>query len=66
MKGAVTAYSFPSVQVQGETATVEVAFTASSAGGEGQFYKTQKFVQEAGNWRVIMRDDQVAAFLRTG
>jgi hypothetical protein len=62
----VSDYSFPSVQVQGETATVEVAFTASWAGGEGQFNKTQQLVQEDGGWRVVMRDDQVAAFLETG
>ncbi len=54
------------MQVQGETASVDIVFTASSAEGEQQFYRTQQLVREDGGWRVVMRDDQVAAFLGTG
>ncbi len=54
------------MQVQGEAASVDVVFTTSSAEGEQQFYRTQQLVREDGGWRVVMRDDQVAAFLGTG
>jgi hypothetical protein len=59
-------HSFPSMQVQGETATVDVVLTTSSAGGEDQYQITQQLVREDGRWRVVMRDAQVATFIGAG
>lgn len=56
-------YSFPSVQVQGDTATVNVVFTAfSMVSEEEQFQRTQQMVLEDEGWRIVMRDEQVSAF----
>lgn len=62
----VESYSFPSVQVQGETATVEVALTNSTSDGEEAYQATQELVREDGGWRVVMRDAQVATFAGSG
>lgn len=58
----VTDYSFPSVEVDGEVATVDVAFTSTSAGVTDRLYRTQELACELGSWRVVMRDEQVAIF----
>ena len=62
----ITSYSFPSVQVQGEAATVVVDIVVSSSNGVEGYTVTQQMVLEAGSWRVVMRDDQVAAFAAAG
>ncbi len=62
---SLTEYSFPSVDVQGNAATVEAAFTANSASGQEQLQRTQQLVREGGQWRVVMRDEQVTAFAET-
>lgn len=62
---SVTDYSFPSVQVQGNSATVDAAFTVNSAGGVEDLQRTQQLVREDGEWRVVMRPEQIAAFTAT-
>ncbi len=59
---SVTGYSFPSVEEQGDAATVEAAFTVNSASGQEQLQRTQQLVREGGEWRVVMRTEQVGAF----
>lgn len=59
---SVTGYSFPSVEEQGDTATVEAAFTVNSASGQEQLQRTQQLVSQGGEWRVVMRAEQVEAF----
>ncbi len=63
---SVTGYSFPSVDVAEEAATVDVAFTATSGGVAERLSRTQELVCEMGSWRVVMRDEQVAAFAEAG
>ena len=62
---SLTDYSFPSVEVEGETATVEAEFTVDSASGQESYERTQQLVREGGEWRVVMRADQAAAFAGT-
>jgi len=62
---SVTDYSFSVPQTQGDSATLEAEFTANSASGVEQLQRTQRFVRENGEWRVVMRPDQVAAFTAT-
>ncbi len=63
---SVTNYSFLSVQTQGDSATIEAAFTVTSASGVEQLQRTQQLVRESGDWRVVMRAEQLAAFTATG
>jgi hypothetical protein len=63
---SVTDYSFPSVDVAGETATVGIEFTATSGGVPERLSRTQELVCEMGSWRVVMREEQVAAFAGAG
>jgi hypothetical protein len=58
-------YSFPSVQVDGDTASIVADFTVSSGTGESQYQKTQQIVRKDGSWRVVMRDEQVETFTGT-
>jgi hypothetical protein len=62
---SVTDYSFSPAQVQGDSASVDVEFTATSASGEERLQRTQEFVRENGDWRVVMRPKQVAVFTAT-
>lgn len=62
---SVTDYSFSPAQVQGDSASVDVEFTATSASGVERLQRTQEFVREDGEWRVVMRPEQVAAFTAT-
>jgi len=59
---SVTNYSFSPAQVQGDSATVDGNFTVNSAGGTEQLQRTQQFVRENGEWRVLLRPEQIAAF----
>jgi hypothetical protein len=59
---SVTDYSFLSVRTQGSSASVEATFTVNSAGGVEQLQRTQQLVRENGDWRVLMRPEQTAAF----
>ena len=59
---SLTDYSFSSVQEQGDAATLEVSLSISDATGQEEAQVTQQMVREGGGWRVVMRDDQIAAF----
>jgi hypothetical protein len=61
----ITSYSFPSVQIQGDTASVVVDLAVSSSVGEDRYRVTQRMVREDGSWRVVMREEQVASFVGT-
>jgi hypothetical protein len=60
---AIIEYSFPTVDVQGNHATIERVFTASDPEGEYQDKVTQEAVLEENGWRILMRDDQYELFL---
>jgi ketosteroid isomerase-like protein len=59
----IASYSFPSVQVQDDTASLVVDLAVSSSNGEERYQVTQKMVREEGDWRVVMRNAQVASFI---
>ena len=60
---SITDYSFPSVDVQGDAASVEAALTVNSASGQETYQRAQQLVNEDGAWRVVMRDEQASAFV---
>jgi len=59
---SVTDYLFSSVRIEGDSATVDAEFTVNSAAGVERLQRTQELVREGGNWRVVMRPEQIAAF----
>lgn len=61
---AVDPYNVTHVDFQGDDATtVEVVFTTDSAVAEPQkFVVDQQIVREDGQWRVVMRDQQIDFF----
>ena len=59
---SVTDHSVASVEERRDEATVEATLTVNSAGSEESYPITQGFAWEGGRWRVVMRDEQVAAF----
>jgi hypothetical protein len=63
---AVIDYTFPSVEIEGDHATIERVFTLSTPDGEHQHEATQEAVLEDEGWRIVMRDDQVRALLQRG
>jgi hypothetical protein len=63
---AVIDYAFPSVEVEGDHATIERVFTLSTPDGENQHKATQVAVLEDEGWRIVMRDDQIRALLQRG
>lgn len=44
---------------------MDAEFTVTSASDVERLERTQEFVREGGNWRVVMRPEQVAAFTAT-
>jgi hypothetical protein len=62
---SVTDYSLVPVRVRGDSASVDAAFTVTSASGVERLERTQEFVCERGEWRVVMRPEQVAVFTVT-
>jgi hypothetical protein len=62
---SVTNYSFSPAQVQGDSASVDATFTITSASGVERLERTQEFVREGEDWRVVMRPEQIAAFTAT-
>src|SRR5919112_3323203 len=62
---SVTDYSFVPVRVRGDSASVDAEFTVTSASGVERLERTQEFVCERGDWRVVMRPEQVVAFTVT-
>ncbi len=63
---AYTGYSFPSVDIKGNRATIERVATDSSEEGEFQDTATQEMVLEDAGWRIVMRDEQYDFFLSGG
>jgi hypothetical protein len=59
---SVTDYSLVPVRVRGDSASVDAEFTVVSASGVERLERTQEFVCESGDWRVVMRPEQVAVF----
>ncbi len=59
---SLTGSTVSSVQEQGDAATLEVSLAISDATGQEEAQVTQQMVREGGGWRVVMRDDQIAAF----
>ena len=63
----ITNFSFPTVQVADNTATVLADLTAiSDATGGDQYQRTQEMQLENGSWRVVIRGEQVELFAGTG
>jgi hypothetical protein len=62
---SVSDYSFSPAEIRGDSASVDVAFTVTSASGVERLQRTQEFVREGGDWRVVMRPEQLAAFTAT-
>ncbi len=62
---SVTDYSFPSVEVQDGSAVLEAEFTVNSVAGVERLQRTQELVRQDGDWRVVMRPEQIAAFTAT-
>ena len=59
---SVTDYSFSPARVRGDSASVDAEFTVTSASGIERLERTQEFVCEREDWRVVMRPEQVAVF----
>lgn len=63
----ITNYSFPSVQIEGDTVTLVADLSVSSGiAGDEQYQRTQQLALEELGWRVVMRDEQVALFTGSG
>jgi len=62
----ITSYSFPSVRVQDNVASLVVDLAVTSSEGEDQYRVTQRMVREDGSWRVVMREEQIASFSGAG
>ena len=62
----ITSYSFSSVQVEGETAILVVDLSVSSSAGVERYQVSQQMVLQDGEWRAVMRPEQVAAFTAAG
>lgn len=59
----VSEYSVASEQIAGETATVQADLVVTgSQQGTQQYPVTQEFALEDGEWRVLLRDEQVETF----
>jgi hypothetical protein len=58
---SVTDYSLVPVRVRGDSASVDAEFTVTSGSVVERLQRTQEFVCERGEWRVVMRPEQVAA-----
>src|SRR5829696_7005269 len=56
-------YSFNSVNINGDSATVRADLSVSSSAGDDHYQITQQLVRQDGTWRVVMRGEQVASFI---
>jgi hypothetical protein len=59
---AVTDYAFPSIEVEGDHASVESVITGATESKDVQDKRTQEFVREEEGWRIVMRERQVRLF----
>ena len=62
VSNVITQYSFPSVEVEGNNATIERLITYSEGGVKGHDKATQEAVIDGGVWRLLMRQDQAIYF----
>ena len=62
---SVTDYSFSPALVRGDSASVYAKFTVTSAAGVERLERSQEFVCERDDWRVVMRAEQVVTFTAT-
>jgi hypothetical protein len=60
---SITDYSFPSVVVEGNHATVERVYSWATTDEEGQEKRTQEMVLEDEGWRIVMREEQYKYYL---
>src|SRR5215218_4949505 len=58
-------YSFTSVNVNGDSATVKADLSVYSSTGNDHYQVSQQLVRQDGGWRVVMRDEQAASFTST-
>ena len=59
----ITNFSFPTAQVEDDTATLVADLSVTSdMAGEEQYQVTQEMELENENWRIVMRDGQVETF----
>jgi len=56
-------YSFPSVEIEGDQATMQVVRSYTSEEGEGQDRRTEEAVLADEGWRTVMRDNQYEYYL---
>jgi hypothetical protein len=63
---AKTEYSFPSIEVQGDRATIETVAYLSTPKETWQDKDTDEMVLEESGWRVVMSQDQLELFLNGG
>jgi micrococcal nuclease len=59
---SIDRYSFPSVDVNGDSAAVTADLSVHSSAGHDRYRVNQRLVRQDGGWRVVMRDEQVASF----
>jgi hypothetical protein len=60
---SVVDHEFKAIKVQGDKASVWMDFTYDIPGRDsGRVERVQLIVREDGQWRVVMRDDQIEAF----
>lgn len=59
-------YSFPSMDLRGDRATVDRVATYTNGVETGQDKATQEMVLEAGGWRILMRHEQYETFREGG
>ncbi len=59
---AFTEYSFPSVDIQGDRATIERVATYANEEEGGQDKATQEAILTGDGWRIVMRDEQIEIF----
>lgn len=60
---AIEDYSFPTIEVDGDHATIERVFDWATPDDFGQDKATQEMVLEDEGWRVLMRQEQYEFFL---
>ena len=59
-------YSFPSVDLRGDRATIDRVATYTNGEETGRDQAAQEMVLEAGGWRIVMRDEQYETFREGG
>jgi hypothetical protein len=60
---AIKDYSFPSIKVEGDQATIQRVYNWATPDDFGQDKATQEMVLEDEGWRIVMRDEQYKFYL---